>query len=49
MEVFRLIVVNIDEIRKTAVNNKNDLDECLTYFKLIFKFAQYQIIILWVA
>ena len=31
------------------MNYKNDLDECLTYFKILFEFAQFQNIVFWVA
>ena len=31
------------------MNYRNDLDECLTYFELLFGFAQSQNIVFWVA
>ena len=43
--LFRLAAM--DEIRKTIYEiYRNDLDECLTFFELLFEFAQSN---LWVA
>ena len=38
-EVFRLIVVAIDELGKPCMNYRNDLDQCLTYFELLLESA----------
>ena len=40
-EVFRLILAAIDEIRKPSLNDRNVLDGCLTYFKLLLEYAQF--------
>lgn len=44
--MFRLIIGAIDEITKTIHELQNDLDECLTYFKLLFSLPNFKILLL---